>query len=146
MGVGGACAAPAPTDQALLRPGESMPKEFSRTQRLGEQIRRELAELIQFEVRDPRIGLVTVSGVEVTRDLSLAKVYVTLLGDEDPTPSLEALNNAAGFLRRELGRRLTVRTLPTLRFVYDESVVRGERLSRLIAEARAKERNDDNED
>lgn len=123
-----------------------MPKEFSRTRRIGEQIQRELAQLIQQEVKDPRLGMVTVSGVEVSRDLSVAKVFVTVLGDEDPKPSLTVLNRAAGFLRHALGQRLVVRTVPSLKFVYDESVARGARLSRLIDEVRSGERDDDKED
>lgn len=123
-----------------------MPKEFSRTRRIGEQMQRELAQLIQQEVKDPRLGMVTVSGVEVSRDLSVAKVFVTVLGDADPQPSLTVLNRAAGFLRHALGQRLTVRTVPSLRFVYDESVARGARLSRLIDEARAGDRDDDDKE
>src|SRR5690606_8924852 len=101
--------------------------------RVGEQMQRELAALIREAVKDPRIGMVTVSGVEVTRDLAHAKVFVTVLGDaEARAGSMAALNSAAGFLRHELGQRMLTRTVPQLRFDYDESIERGSALSALI--------------
>ena len=110
-----------------------MPKEFSRTLRVGEQLQRELAVLIQQEVKDPRVGMVTVSAVEVSKDLSHAKVFVTILASSgDAQDSVKALNHAASYLRRELGRRIALRTVPALHFVYDTSVERGARLSSLI--------------
>jgi len=114
-----------------------MAKDFSRTRRIGEQMQRELATLIQQEIQDPRLGMVTVSAVEVSRDLAHAKVFITVLNDEqqDIAASLEVLNRAGGFLRHELGRRMTLRTVPALHFVYDESMARGNALSRLIDEA-----------
>ncbi len=113
-----------------------MPREFSRSKRVEAQIQRELAELIQFEVKDPRVGLITVSGVDVTRDLAYAKVYVTVLDDKHSVEeTLEALNRAAGFLRRELGRRMKLRVTPELTFLYDASVERGANLSALINSA-----------
>lgn len=113
-----------------------MPRDFSRASRLGDQIQRELSELIRNEVRDPGLGLVTVTGVDVSRDLSHAKVYVsTLEGDDALARSLRALMRAGGFLRSRLARTLDARTVPELHFVHDESVERGVRLSRLIDEA-----------
>ena len=114
-----------------------MAKDFSRTRRIGEQMQRELATLIQQEIQDPRLGMVTVSAVEVSRDLAHAKVFITVLDDQqqDIAASLEVLNRASGFLRHELGRRMTLRTVPALRFVYDASMARGNELSRLIDEA-----------
>lgn len=114
-----------------------MAKDFSRTRRIGEQMQRELATLIQKEIQDPRLGMVTVSAVEVSRDLSHARVFITVLDDQqhDIATSLEILNRAGGYLRHELGRRMTVRTVPALHFVYDESMARGNALSRLIDEA-----------
>lgn len=112
-----------------------MPREFSRTQRLGEQIRRDLSALIRNEVKDPRLGMVTITDVEVSRDLGNAKVYFTVLPDERQQQSLTALNHAAGFLRRELGRLLSVRTIPNLHFYIDESIERGAHLSSLIEAA-----------
>jgi len=113
-----------------------MPKEFSRTKRVASQIQRELAQLIQFEVKDPRVGMVTVSAIELSRDLSYAKVYVTVLSaNNEVGEALEGLNKAAGFLRRELGKRLSIRVTPQLTFLYDASVEHGANLSALIDKA-----------
>lgn len=113
-----------------------MPKDPLRTQRVAEQIRRELALLLRQEVKDPRVGLVTLTGVEVTADYAHAKVYFTALAPSGSLAGVEAgLSRASGFLRAELGRRIRLHTLPELHFVYDESVERGVRLSRLIDEA-----------
>jgi ribosome-binding factor A len=113
-----------------------MTQDVSRATRLAEQIRRDLAELIRLEVKDPRVELVTVTDVEVSRDLSHAKVFVTALaGEQAALESIEALTRACGFLRRRLAQALKTRTVPELRFVYDESVERGARLSKLIDEA-----------
>jgi ribosome-binding factor A len=113
-----------------------MPRDFSRAARIADQIQRDLSELIRQEVKDPRVGLVTVTGVDVTRDLSHAKVYVSSLSDAASTEqSVRALQHAAGFLRTQLGRSLQVRSVPQLHFVYDASIERGVRLSHLIDEA-----------
>ena len=120
-----------------------MPKEFNRTQRVAAQIQRELAQLIQFEVKDPRVGLVTVSGVDVTRDLAHAKVYITVLDEShDVEGAIEGLNRASGFLRRALGKALTMRAVPELHFMYDASVERGANLSALIDAAVASDKHD----
>lgn len=113
-----------------------MPKEFSRSQRVAEQIRRELAELIRLEVKDPRVGFITLTDVEITPDYAHAKVFFTSMkGEEGLDEILAGLRRASGFLRRELGRRVRIHTLPELHFHYDASVERGSRLSRLIDEA-----------
>lgn len=114
-----------------------MAKEFPRTRRIGEQLQRELAELIRSELNDPRLGMITVSAVEVTRDLAHAKVFIAVLGADQQQieASLEALRSAAGFLRKLLGRKLRLRTIPALHFHYDDSFDRGARLSQLINEA-----------
>ena len=116
-----------------------MSAEFSRSQRLGEQIQRDLALLIQRELKDPRVGMVTVSFVELSRDLSYADVNVTVLVpqdlDEKIIESLSILNEAASFLRMELGRGLKLRKVPHLRFHYDDSLKRGARINKLIHEA-----------
>jgi ribosome-binding factor A len=117
-----------------------MPKEFKRTDRLGELLQRELAVLIQKEIKDPRLGLVTVNAVQVTRDLAYAKVYVTFLVDDNQIPeNLEILNNAASFLRTVLAKQIKVRTIPQLQFVYDASVREGSKLSSLIDAVIAKD-------
>ena len=121
-----------------------MPRDFPRTRRVGEQMQRELAVLIREAVKDPRVGMVTVSAVEVTRDLAHAKVFVTVLGDaEAKAASMAALNSAAGFLRHELGQRMLTRTVPQLRFVYDESIERGSQLSALIDKAVKSDKHED---
>ncbi len=120
-----------------------MAKEYSRTQRVGDQMQRELAVLIQREMKDPRVSLVTVSAVEVSRDLAHAQVFVTSLGAEDPAQiadMLGVLKGAAGFLRTQLGRLMKLRQVPQLHFRYDESIARGAHLSALIERAVAEDR------
>ncbi len=108
-------------------------KASPRTRRIGEQIRRELAELIRAELRDPRLTLISMTSVEVSRDLAYARIYVTLLGDPaDRAERVAELNHAAPLLRRELGRRMHIRTVPKLEFRYDEVVEHAARLSALI--------------
>ncbi|MGL1832909.1 30S ribosome-binding factor RbfA [Rhodocyclaceae bacterium SMB388] len=126
-----------------------MPKEYSRSQRVVEQIRRELAELIRTEVKDPRVGFITLTDVEITPDYAHAKVYFTSMqGSDGVDEILVGLRRASGFLRRELGRRVRIHTTPELHFHYDKSVEEGSRLSRLIDEvvredeSRAHERDD----
>ncbi len=110
----------------------------ARQARIADQIQRELAELVRTEVRDPRVGLVTLTGVELSRDQSHAKVFFTVLGaDENGEHALEGLTRASGFLRSQLAHRLTIRKVPELHFAFDASVERGVRLSRLIDEALA---------
>lgn len=118
-----------------------MPRDFSRTRRVGEQMQRELAQLLQREVRDPRLSAVTVSGVEVTRDLSLAKVYYTVMPEQlSVDEAQKALEKAAGFLRHALGERMIIRNVPQLRFIYDETLVKGTELANLIDQAVAEDR------
>ncbi len=108
----------------------------ARSARIADQIQRSLAEVIRLEVRDPRVGMVTLTGVELSRDQSHAKVFFTTLGSpSEAQHAAEALQRAAGFLRTELAHRLTTRKVPELHFTYDESVERGMRLSKLIDEA-----------
>lgn len=121
-----------------------MPKDFSRSQRVAEQIRRELSELIQLEVKDPRVGMVSLTDVEITPDYAHAKVFFTCFGGpEKATLAQAGLTRAAGFLRRELGRRIHIHTLPELHFHFDPSLQEGERLSRLIDEAVRSDREHD---
>lgn len=111
-------------------------KSFSRRDRVSEQIRRELAELIRTELKDPRVGMVSITGVEVSADYAHAKVFFSsMAGKEHLSSVLTGLQKAAGFLRRELGRRITIHSTPQLHFVFDESLERGADLSRLIEEA-----------
>ncbi len=115
-----------------------MAKEYARTQRVADYLQRELAALIQHEVRDPRVGMVSITGVDVSRDLGHARVYYTVMGidsSEDATESTEALNKAAGFLRSQLSRDSKMRSVPQLRFYFDSSVGRGRDLENLIQRA-----------
>ena len=113
-----------------------MPKDFARSSRVAEQIRRDLAELIRTEVKDPRVSMVTLTDVEVTADYAHAKVFFTSLAGAEHKDAIAAgLKRASGFLRRELGKRIKIHHLPELHFVYDPSVENGTRLSQLIDEA-----------
>lgn len=116
-----------------------MKRGQGRPQKIGDSIQRELSALLQREVRDPRVGMVTLTAVDVSPDLSHAKVYFTLLEKDKLADTLEGLNRAAGFLRSQLSRRIKLYVTPELRFAYDESVERGDRLSRLIDSVRAKD-------
>ncbi|WP_462379496.1 30S ribosome-binding factor RbfA [Pseudomonas sp. Marseille-QA0892] len=120
-----------------------MAKQYSRTQRIGDQMQRELALLIQREIKDPRLGLVTITAVDVTRDLSHARVHITVMGKDTPDDikqNLEILKDAAGFLRMQLGKAMKLRTVPQLQFLYDASIRRGAELSALIERAVAEDR------
>ena len=114
-----------------------MPKEYSRSQRMAEQVRRELAELVRDEIKDPRVNWVSFNAVKVSRDLSNAVIYFTVLNDDERKPVLEVLNNAAGFLRHQLSMRIRSRIVPSLKFIYDESIERGTSMESLIAQARS---------
>jgi len=110
-----------------------MPREFSRSDRLASQVQREMADLLRSYRLDPGLGMVTVSDTEVSRDLSVAKVYVSFLGSRlPPEECVKRLADHASELRRELGRRLRVRVLPEVRFLYDDSIDRGMRMDALL--------------
>jgi ribosome-binding factor A len=113
-----------------------MPKDYPRSRRIAEQIQRELADIIRLELKDPRVGMITLTGVEVSPDGEHAKVFFTRLGEAaDHQAVTHALEHAGGFLRTELAHRMRLRVVPQLKFAYDESVERGVRLSHLIDEA-----------
>jgi ribosome-binding factor A len=114
-------------------------KGQGRPQKLGDLIQRELSLLVQRELRDPRVGMITITSVDVSPDLSHAKVFFTILNKDNLDEARQGLKRAAGFLRSQLARRIKIYTTPELRFEYDESVERGDRLSRLIDSTRAKE-------
>jgi ribosome-binding factor A len=118
-----------------------MPREHNRGQRISDLVQRELSLIIQKEMRDPRVGMVTINEVKVSRDLSYANVYVTFMGLEDDAvvESLDALNHAGGYLRSQLSATLNTRTTPKLRFFYDETVVGGREISNLIDQALKKD-------
>jgi ribosome-binding factor A len=103
-----------------------------RPQKIGDLIQRELADLLYRELRDPRVGMVTITSVDVSPDLSHARIFFTILDKENRKQTGEGLRRAAGFLRSQLARRVKMYTIPELRFDYDESIERADRLSRLI--------------
>lgn len=110
-------------------------KSSGRPQKLGDLIQRELSDLLQRELRDPRVGMITITGVDVSPDISHAKVLYTTLDRAHIEEAARGLKRASGFLRSQLARRIKLYTTPELRFEYDESVERGDRLSRLIDSA-----------
>ncbi|MFB9135926.1 30S ribosome-binding factor RbfA [Vibrio olivae] len=113
-----------------------MSKEFSRTQRVAQQLQKELAMILQREVRDSRLGMVTISDVEVSRDLAYAKVFVTFLcvGEQTPESCLAALREHEAHVRMMLGKRIRLRLTPEIRFHYDNTLVEGMRMSNLVTE------------
>jgi len=130
-----------------------MAQEFKRTDRIADQMQRDLAELIRSSLKDPRVGMVTVNQVTVAKDLGYSDVYVTLLtvddldaDSEEVKTTIKILNGAAGFLRTELSRRIKLRTIPQLRFHFDASVKRGRQLDQLIVKARKKDHDHNGDD
>ena len=109
-----------------------MVKNTSRCGRLGDLMHRELARLIRDECTDPRIGMVTISSVAVTEDLSYARVYFTVLQDDRQEISVEVLNNAAGFFRMQVSKKVTTRIVPKIKFFYDHSLNTGTRIEQLL--------------
>ncbi|MBP1931534.1 30S ribosome-binding factor RbfA [Ammoniphilus resinae] len=106
-----------------------------RVSRIGEQMKKELSQIIQREIKDPRIGFVTVTAVEVTGDLQQAKVYVSVMGNEEQTEnSLAALQKAKGFIRTEVGRRIQLRHTPELLFKIDKSIEYGSKIETILGD------------
>jgi ribosome-binding factor A len=119
-----------------------MAKEYSRSHRVAEQMQRELADLLQFEVKDPRVGMITITAVEVTGDMAHAKIFYSAA---QTTPKAaqsmqNGLEKSAGFLRTQLAKRMLLRTIPALHFVYDESIDIGMKMAQLIDVARASDK------
>ncbi|GIU40261.1 30S ribosome-binding factor RbfA [Shewanella colwelliana] len=131
-----------------------MAKEFSRTRRIAQQLQQELAQVLQRDIKDPRIGMVTVNDVDVSRDLSYAKVYVTFFEEDKAVveEKLAALETAAGYVRSLVAGRMKLRVMPEIRFIYDASLVEGMRMSNLVSqvissdEAKAKQHGSDTAD
>lgn len=116
--------------------GEKMSREFKRSDRVAQELQKEIAVILQREVKDPRVGMVTVSDVEVSRDLAYAKVFVTFLFDNDPeaiAQGMQGLEKASPYIRTLLGKAMRLRIVPELRFIYDESLVEGMRMSNLVS-------------
>jgi ribosome-binding factor A len=123
-------------------PHHSHPHGFARADRVAEQIRRDLAGLIRDRLKDPRVGMITLLDVEVSKDFAHAKIWFDVLQAEHGLEAQEALNHAAGFLRRELGHLLKLRMTPALHFFYDDTQSRGNALSVLIDKAVASDQHD----
>jgi len=117
-----------------------MPRDYPRSRRIAEQIQRELSDIIRLELKDPRVGMITLTEVELSQDQAHAKVFFTALGEESRVADAEkGLRHASGFLRSQLAHRMKLRAVPDLQFKYDESVERGMRLSQLIDDAVAQD-------
>lgn len=112
-----------------------MPREFNRSDRVSKQMQRELADILRQDLKDPRLGMITLQEVRTSRDLSHARVYFTLLGAGDRKGQLRLLKESAPFLRREIGRRMRLRIVPQLEFLYDSSIEEGAELASLIERA-----------
>ncbi|ELR66165.1 Ribosome-binding factor A [Photobacterium marinum] len=114
-----------------------MAKEFSRTQRVAQQLQKELAVILQREIKDPRLAMTTISSVDVSRDMGYAKVYVTFLtvGEQTAEDSLEALREMAPYIRSLLGKQIRLRVTPELNFIFDQSLTEGMRISSLVTKA-----------
>lgn len=121
-----------------------MAKSSARSGRLGDLLHREISMLIRDQIKDPRLGMVTISGVSVTDDLSFARVYVTVMEDDRRDGSIDALNHAAGFFRTQLSKHLTTRIVPKLKFIYDDSLITGSRMDALLNSVKPQE-TDENE-
>ncbi|MFZ7223748.1 30S ribosome-binding factor RbfA [Avibacterium avium] len=114
-----------------------MAREFKRSDRVAQELQKEIAVILQREVKDPRIGMVTVSDVEVSRDLAYAKVFVTFLFDQDDSvieSGMKGLEKASPYIRSLLAKAMRLRIVPELRFIYDQSLVEGMRMSNLVSE------------
>jgi ribosome-binding factor A len=119
-----------------------MAREFARTDRIADAIQRILAKTIAQELRDPRVGMVNINDVKVTRDMAYAKIYITFVGRDSEEESIEAakvLNHASGFLRGVVAKELNIRVTPKLQFFYDKTSVQGQKLSHLIDQAIAED-------
>jgi ribosome-binding factor A len=130
--------------QVMARRSRSIP---DRSLRVADQIQKDLSEILAVELKDPRVGLLTITEVQVTPDYAYAKVFFTTLNDDEKAieETLAALRKASGFIRNQLSRRLHIHTLPQLRFEYDRSVVRGMALSDLIDKANSQRAVDNDE-
>lgn len=120
-----------------------MPREFKRSDRVADAIQRSLATAIRTEIGDPRLGMININSVEVSRDLANAKVYITVVGAESESEneqSVSILNRASSFLRTLVSKDLTIRSMPRIQFFYDATVVRGQELSNLIDKAVAEDK------
>lgn len=112
---------------------------YKRSQRVGDLLREEIADIVIFKLKDPRIGFITITGVDVTDDIKNAKVYVSILKDEDKETTLEILNTAKSFIRFELSKRLRMKFIPSIEFRLDISIDYGSRIDKLLSEIKGKD-------
>ena len=126
--------------------GTGGPQDNSRMHKINEVMHRDLAKLISLECKDPRLGMITVTGVNVSKDLSIAKVFVTVLEEDKMEQSLQILNGASGFFRSRLSQLIKLRKMPALRFVYDGSVVAGSRINSIFAKLENSTSKDDEQE
>lgn len=111
---------------------------YKRSQRVGDLLREEIADIVMRKIKDPRLGFVTVTGVSITEDLKLARVYVSILKAEDEATTLEILNSAKSFVRGEIAKRIRMKNIPSIEFRVDESIAYGDRIDRLLREIKDK--------
>ncbi|OHE57238.1 MAG: ribosome-binding factor A [Thermodesulfovibrio sp. RBG_19FT_COMBO_42_12] len=111
---------------------------YKRSQRVGDLLREEIADIVIYKLKDPRIGFITITGVDVTDDIKNAKVYVSILKDEDKETTLEILNTAKSFIRSELSKRLRMKFIPSIEFRLDISIDYGSRIDKLLSEIKGK--------
>jgi ribosome-binding factor A len=117
-----------------------MPREYARHQRLAAELMRTLSDVLRFEIKDPGVAGVSLTKIELSRDLSVARVYFSMLQpDDDPKPAMDGLQRASGFLRSKLGHAMKIRHVPELRFKHDDSIAHADRISRLIDAANRSE-------
>ncbi len=109
-----------------------MPKSFSRTERVADAVHQCVARVIRSDFKDPRVGMITVLQVAVTPDLKHAKIYVSVLEDKKISETIKILNNAAGFFRTQIANNIQLRVVPMPHFIFDDSVIRGNRMERIL--------------
>ncbi|MEW6571428.1 MAG: 30S ribosome-binding factor RbfA [Nitrospirota bacterium] len=112
---------------------------FKRAQRVSDLLREEIADIIAHKIKDPRIGFVTVTGVDVTEDIKMASVFVSVLREEEKKTTLEILNSAKSFIRSELAKRLRIKFVPAIEFRLDRSIEYGSRIDKLLKEIKQKD-------
>ncbi len=112
---------------------------YKRSQRVSDLLREEIAEIVKFKLKDPRLGFITVTGVDVTEDIRMASVYVSVLKDEEKKSTIEILNAAKSFIRSELSKRLRMKFIPTIEFRLDLSAEYGSKIEKLLKEIRSKD-------
>lgn len=111
---------------------------YKRSQRVGDLLRQEIADIIMRRIKDPRLGFVTVTGVDITDDLKIAKVFISVLKDEEKEETLNILNSARNFVRSEVAKRIRMKTIPSIEFRVDESIGYGDRIEKLLRDIKEK--------